>query len=106
MTTSDKQVDDSHSGEPRGSIWSTVASAAAIVGGLAAAVYFVGGVVMWLRFRTAGLPRDQAVALMNRDEMFVVGFRLMVLPTAVAALTAWLLMRRTSSAAPRDATER
>jgi hypothetical protein len=101
VTTPEKHVDETRSGEPPTSIWSTVASAAAIVGGLAAAVYFVGGVVMWLRFRTAGLPRDQAVALMNREEMFVVGFRLMVLPTAAAALTAWLLMRRTPPPSPR-----
>lgn len=39
------------------------ASAAA---GTAAIIYVAGGMVMWLRFRKAGLPPDHAVALMVR----------------------------------------
>jgi hypothetical protein len=29
-------------------------------------VYVIGGAVMWLRFRQAGLPADQAVALLPK----------------------------------------
>ena len=76
------------------STWETATTIVAFVGGVAAFVYLVGGIVMWLRFRTAGLPRDQAVALMRREELFVVGFRLMVVPALAAGTLAWLLMRR------------
>ncbi|HWI08125.1 MAG TPA: hypothetical protein VNT54_11480, partial [Solirubrobacteraceae bacterium] len=62
--------------------------------GTAAIVYVVGGMVMWLRFRKAGLPADQAVALMERQQLLVVGLRLMVLPALLTGALAWLVMRR------------
>ena len=49
---------------------------------------------MWLRFRKAGLPPDQAVALMERQQLLVIGLRLMVLPAALTGVLAWLVMRR------------
>ncbi len=67
------------------------ASAAA---GTAAIVYVVGGMVMWLRFRKAGLPPDHAVALMERQQLLVIGLRLMVLPAALTGALAWLVTRR------------
>ena len=62
--------------------------------GTAAVVYVVGGMVMWLRFRKAGLPADQAVALMERQQLLVVGLGRMVLPAALTGLLARLVMRR------------
>ena len=41
---------------------------------LAGFVYLVGGVVMWLRFRTADLPPDQGVALMVFPELGISGY--------------------------------
>jgi hypothetical protein len=72
----------------------TIAGALA---GLAGFVYLVGGIVMWLRFRTADLPADQGVALMAREQLFVVGLRLMILPLLVTgALVTLLFLRATS----------
>src|SRR5215218_7841850 len=86
--------------------WLTRAgTAAGAVAGLAGFVYLVGGVVMWLRFRTADLPPDQGVALMSREQLFVIGLRLMILPLLVtAALVGVLVLRaRTPSAVHRTA---
>lgn len=69
----------------------TIAGAIAALAGF---VYFVGGMVMWLRFRTADLPPDQGVALMSREQLFVVGLRLMILPTLVTGTIAALLAQR------------
>ena len=72
-------------------------SAATIAGAIAALagfVYLVGGMVMWLRFRTADLPADQGVALMSREQLFVVGLRLMIIPTLVTGALAWFLADR------------
>jgi hypothetical protein len=68
--------------------------------GTAAIVYVVGGMVMWLRFRKAGLPPDHAVALMERQQLLVIGLRLMVLPAALMGALAWLVLyhRRSRSA--------
>ena len=49
---------------------------------------------MWLRFRKAGLPPDHAVALMERQQLLVVGLRLMVLPAALTGALAWVVMHR------------
>ena len=62
--------------------------------GTTAVIYVIGGMVMWLRFRKAGLPPDQAVALMERQQLLVIGLRLMVLPAALTGVLAWLVMRR------------
>lgn len=64
--------------------------------GTATVVYVIGGIVMWLRFRKAGLPADQAVALMERQQLLVIGLRLMVLPAALTGALAWLVMHRRS----------
>lgn len=68
--------------------------AASAAAGTAAIIYVVGGMVMWLRFRKAGLPPDHAVALMERQQLLVIGLRLMVLPAALTGALAWLVMRR------------
>src|SRR5829696_5754893 len=66
-----------------------VGAVAATVGGLVIVVHLLGGTVMWLRFRTAGLPPDHAVALLSRQQMLIVGTRLIVLPMLATGLLAF-----------------
>jgi hypothetical protein len=85
----------------RGEVWTTVGQ---IFGGVAASagfVYLIGGMVMWLRFRHAGLPADQAVSLMSRQQLLVVGLRLMILPALATGVLAWLATSRTSRSTVR-----
>ncbi|RKQ93032.1 hypothetical protein C8N24_2891 [Solirubrobacter pauli] len=89
-----------------------MATAAGALAGLVIFVHFLGGTVMWLRFRKADLPADQAVALMTREQMLTVGLRLMVLPMIVSGLLAITLVwmgkrhRTPRRLAERRATER
>ena len=80
-------------------MWTTVGQVAAAVAASAGFVYLIGGIVMWLRFREADLPADQAVSLMSRQQLLVVGLRLMVLPALATGVLAWMATSRTS---PRD----
>jgi hypothetical protein len=48
-------------------------------------VYVIGGAVMWLRFRHAHLPADQAVALLPKTDLLVAGLRVMILPALLSA---------------------
>lgn len=73
---------------------SDILQGASAAAGTAAIIYVVGGMVMWLRFRKAGLPPDHAVALMERQQLLVIGLRLMVLPAALTGALAWLVTRR------------
>jgi hypothetical protein len=73
---------------------SVIAGYIAALGGF---VYLVGGVVMWLRFRTADLPADQGVALMSKEQLFVVGLRLMILPLLVSGALVFVLALRVTS---------
>jgi hypothetical protein len=80
----------------RGEVWTTVGQ---VFGGVAASagfVYLIGGMVMWLRFRHADLPADQAVSLMSRQHLLVVGLRLMILPALATGALAWLATSRTA----------
>jgi len=52
-----------------------IASAAGAAAGVVVVVVLLGGIVMWLRFRKADLPADQAVAFMPRSQMMSVGLR-------------------------------
>src|SRR3954453_5592127 len=64
-----------------------VAQIGALAGAAAGAVgllYVIGGAVMWLRFLPAGLPADQAVALVPKTDLLVLGLRVMVLPVLAA----------------------
>jgi hypothetical protein len=68
-----------------------IVSIAAAIVGLVGVLYVVGGAVMWLRFDKAGIPADQAVALMPHSELLAVGLRLMILPALVLGFSAFLL---------------
>jgi uncharacterized membrane protein YgcG len=54
-------------------------------------VYVIGGAVMWLRFRQAHLPADQAVALLPKTDLLVAGLRVMILPAVASAVLLVLL---------------
>lgn len=69
------------------------------VAGLGAVVTFAGGVVVWLRLHHLGLPADQAVALLPKELLVVVGAHALVLPIVAGALAALGLARLGSSAA-------
>lgn len=86
--------------------WATrIGTVAASMTGLVIVVHLLGGVVMWLRFRKADLPADQAVAFMPREEMLTIGLRLMVLPAlatgALAVTLVWATRRRHPRGRPR-----
>jgi hypothetical protein len=61
--------------------------------GTAAFVYLLGGGVMWLRLRKAGLHPDDAVLLLPRDLLLIVGVRQVILPAATIGLAFYLLAR-------------
>ena len=62
--------------------------------GLVAFLYVIGGAVMWIRFRSAGLPADQAVSLVPRDQLLVIGLRVLVLPALLSGAVFALLAQR------------
>ncbi len=62
-----------------------VLTAVGSIAGLVIIVHLLGGIVMWLRFSKAGLPADQAIAVMTREQILAVGLRVMVLPALVSA---------------------
>jgi hypothetical protein len=63
-----------------------VAAVLGTLGGLLGLIYGIGGAVMWLRFNKGGFPADQAVALMPKADLLVVGLRVMVVPALGAAI--------------------
>ena len=79
-----------------GDVWTTVGQVFGAVAASAGFVYLIGGMVMWLRFRQADLPADQAVSLMSRSQLLVVGLRLMILPALATGALAWWFASRTS----------
>jgi hypothetical protein len=76
-----------------------VTQAAALIGafgGMLGVLYAIGGAVMWLRFERVGIPADQAVALVPKADLLVIGLRVMVLPAlaTAAVLTGLASVRR------------
>jgi hypothetical protein len=69
----------------------------AVTGALAGTVgfvYVVGGAVMWLRFWRSDVPADQALALVPKSDLLVVGMRVLILPAlAAGGLFLWLAKR-------------
>jgi hypothetical protein len=71
--------------------------AAALAGaaaGMVGLLYVIGGSVMWLRFQRIGLPADQAVALVPKVDLLIIGLRVMVLPALASGALLLLLVRR------------
>jgi len=71
-----------------------IGTLAGAVAGTVGFLYAVGGAVMWLRFSRAQLPADQALALVPRTDLLVIGMRVLILPALAAAALFVLLARR------------
>ena len=87
-----------------GLIEGPLALAAAITAVLASTVgllYVIGGTVMWLRFHEANLPADRAVALVPKNDLLILGLRVMVIPAPERRLPAlaWVDLARSGDAA-------
>jgi hypothetical protein len=67
---------------------------AGAVAGTVGFVYLVGGAVMWLRFWRSDLPADQALALLSKSDLLVVGLRVMILPALAAGALFLVLAKR------------
>jgi hypothetical protein len=80
-----------------------VGAFAGAVAGTVGFVYVVGGAVLWLRFWRSDVPADQALALMPKSDLLVVGMRVLILPAlAAGGLFLWLAKR--SNGAPQRRT--
>jgi hypothetical protein len=73
------------------------------IAGTVGFVYVVGGIVMWLRFWRSDVPADQALALVPRTDLLVVGMRVLILP-ALAAGGLFLLLAKRDNGKPTRAT--
>lgn len=73
---------------------SRIGTIAGALAGTVAFVYIVGGAIMWIRFKSADLPADQAVGLVSRNDLMVIGLRVMVLPALLAGVVFFFLARR------------
>jgi hypothetical protein len=62
------------------------------VAGLAALVTFAGGAVLWVRFNELDLPADQVVTLLPKQLLLTTGARELLIPVAIGALLALLLV--------------
>jgi hypothetical protein len=76
---------------------------AGAVAGTVGFVYVIGGAVMWLRFWRSDLPADQALALVPRTDLIVVGMRVLIIP-ALAAGGLFVLLAKRSNGRPRRRT--
>jgi hypothetical protein len=76
---------------------------AGAIAGTVGFVYVVGGAVMWLRFWRSDVPADQALALVPRTDLLVVGMRVLILP-ALAAAGLFLLLAKRLNGRPRRLT--
>jgi hypothetical protein len=71
--------------------WEIVVAFAGAAAGLAAFVYFVGAITVWVRLKIVGYPADEALGLMPKDRVAAVGVRgmfwigLVSLPALIAA---------------------
>jgi hypothetical protein len=107
---------------PAGSFWSFMLPVLGAIGtgiGVIGFVIFFGGFVVWSRFHAAGLPAEEAVAQVARNDLIVTGAAFLV-PALLAALAAvavaligwdWLIGgprrdRRRTAAATHDAAAR
>src|SRR5262245_9250614 len=80
-----------------------IGTLAGAVAGTVGFVYVVGGAVMWLRFWRSDVPADQALALVPRTNLLVVGMRVLILP-ALAAGGLFLLLAKRANGRPSRTT--
>src|SRR3954447_6369651 len=71
-----------------------IGALAGAIAGTVGFVYVVGGTVMWLRFWRSDVPADQALALVPRTDLLVVGMRVLIIPALLAAGLFLLLAKR------------
>jgi hypothetical protein len=62
------------------------AAVTAFVAGTVGLLYVIGGAVLWLRFHEADIPADRAVALVPKNDLLVLGLRVMVIPAVLSGL--------------------
>lgn len=60
--------------------------------GFAALATLSGDAVLWIRFDALHLPADQAIALLPKQLLLIVGLHVLVLPVAIATVAAALLV--------------
>jgi hypothetical protein len=98
------------SGEMVKRIQAAIGVAAGLLG-LAAYVYLLGGLVMWLRFTAARVPADDAVRALDRNHLLAVGLKAfvfeLILVGAVTGLTllVWLHVRNEDDDRPKEKEE-
>lgn len=72
--------------------WKVAGAILAGIAGAAGYFYLVGGVVTWLRLRALGLPADDLVAVVPRDQLLAAGLAAIVVPTIAVAVGMGLLV--------------
>jgi hypothetical protein len=75
--------------DPAGGLERMLGQAAAVtafVAGTVGLLYVIGGAVLWLRFHEADIPADRAVALVPKNDLLVLGLRVMVIPAVLSGL--------------------
>lgn len=72
--------------------WGGVLAIAGAAAGLAAFVYFVGAVTVWVRLKAAQIPADVAIAHWGRSELIAVGVRGTLLVAAAVAVGYFVLV--------------
>ena len=73
--------------------------------GLGAIVTFVGGAMLWLRFDRLELAADQAVALLPKQLLLIVGAHALAVPVVFGAVAA-LLLALVGSPSPNEVKRR
>src|SRR5215204_826592 len=79
-------------GCPMKSAWGVALQLVGAVAGLGALMTFVGGAIVWIQFTELKLPADQAVTLLPKQLLLIVGAHEMAVSVGVALLVAVVLI--------------
>ena len=74
------------------SAWGVALQLVGAVAGVGALMTFVGGAIVWIQFSELKLPSDQAVTLLPKQLLLIVGAHEMAIPVGVALLVALVLI--------------
>ncbi|MFL5867308.1 MAG: hypothetical protein ACJ766_09440 [Thermoleophilaceae bacterium] len=74
-------------------LFHSLAAVLASIAGVVVVIYFLGGVVMAIRFSQAHVPAGRAVSLLPREELLTVGLQAFVLPIGFTGLAVWVAYR-------------